>query len=97
MNRTVPEPAQLLTMKAQALDALYGRCESGPVPNGRADGTALIATGTGFAPPIALFARLFAWKGKTVTANDCARLLLGQGLRRETSGISLLSTILTGD
>ena len=65
---TVPAPEQLLTMSAADLDALFARCESGPLPDGSAEGVALIATGTLLSQPIARATKFFAWKGKTADA-----------------------------
>lgn len=52
-------------MNRSQLDALFGAGASGPIPDGRAEGTALIAAGTAAAPALARMIRLFAWKGKT--------------------------------
>ena len=59
---------QLLKMSKAELDALFRASESGPVPNGAAQGTALIAPGTAFNPEVAEFVKLFAWQGKTFDA-----------------------------
>lgn len=67
-RNAVVSPAQLLRMKAAQLDALFARCTSGPIPDGRSDGVALIATGTPLSRFIALSTSLLAWKGKTVDA-----------------------------
>jgi hypothetical protein len=60
--------AQLLKMKQSELDDLFKRSESGPIPNGDAKGTAIIAAGTVFTPELAEFVNLFAWQGKTFDA-----------------------------
>lgn len=67
-KNALPSPKQLLGMKAAQLDALFARCASGPVPDGRSAGVALIATGTPLAAFIARATALLAWKGKTVDA-----------------------------
>jgi len=56
---------QLLKMKQTELDDLFKASEAGPIPNGEAKGTAIIAPGTVFSPEIAGFISLFAWQGKT--------------------------------
>ena len=55
---------QLLRMSQQELDALFTASEVGPIPQGEADGTAIIAPGTTLSPEIAKFVKNFAWKGK---------------------------------
>ena len=42
-----------------------GRAESGPIPDGQAKGTAIVAPGTVFSPEVAEAVNLFAWQGKT--------------------------------
>lgn len=59
---------QLLQMSQQELDDLFKNTEAGPIPNGPAKGTAIIAPGTSFSKEIAEFVNLFAWKGKTFDA-----------------------------
>jgi hypothetical protein len=59
---------QLLKMSQAELDALFTKSEAGPIPNGQADGTAIIAPGTPFSPEIARFISLFAWQGKVFDA-----------------------------
>lgn len=58
------DEAQLLAMSGQQLDALFAQSESGPIPDGQADGKAIIAPGTAFTSEIAEFMNVFAWKGK---------------------------------
>jgi hypothetical protein len=55
---------QLLRMSQAELDALFTASPSGPIPEGQADGTAIIAPGTAFSPEIAGFISYFAWQGK---------------------------------
>jgi len=55
---------QLLKMSQAQLDALFTGKEAGPIPEGQAEGTAIIASGTVFSPEIALFINHFAWQGK---------------------------------
>ncbi|HTI80013.1 MAG TPA: hypothetical protein VL614_06130 [Acetobacteraceae bacterium] len=56
--------AQLLKMSQAELDALFTASQAGPLPEGEADGTAIIAAGTVFSPEIATFVNHFAWQGK---------------------------------
>ena len=58
----------LLKMSQQELDELFTKSEPGPIPNGAAKGTAIIAAGTKFSPEIAAAINLFAWQGKTFDA-----------------------------
>lgn len=54
----------LLRMSQQELDALFTASDVGPIPQGEADGTAIIAPGTAFSPEIAAFIKHFCWQGK---------------------------------
>jgi hypothetical protein len=60
--------AQLLKMSQAELDALFTAAEPGPIPDGAADGTAIIAPGTAFSADIASAINLFAWQGKVFDA-----------------------------
>ena len=60
--------AQLLGMSAQQLDDLFGGSPAGDIPNGEAQGTAIIAPGTTFSKETADIISLFGWKGKTFDA-----------------------------
>ena len=60
--------AQLLKMSFEQLDELFGKSPSGPIPNGHAEGTAIIAPGTAFSDEIARIINIFAWKGKEFDA-----------------------------
>jgi hypothetical protein len=57
-------PALLKLSQAQ-LDDLFSKAESGPIPDGQAKGTAIIAAGTVFTPELAEAVSVFAWQGKT--------------------------------
>ena len=59
---------QLLGMSQAKLDELFTAHESGPIPDGEAEGTAIIAPGTEFSPAIAACINVFAWKGKVFDA-----------------------------
>ena len=60
--------AQLLKMSFDELDALFGRSPAGPIPNGPAEGTAIIAPGSTFSDEIAKIINIFAWRGKEFDA-----------------------------
>jgi hypothetical protein len=57
--------AQLLGMNQKALDDLFMASPPGPIPNGQAEGTAIIAPGTVYSTEIAKFVNFFTWQGKT--------------------------------
>ena len=59
---------QLLSMSQKDLDNLFSNSPSGDIPNGEAEGTAIIAPGTVFSPEIASLINIFTWKGKTFDA-----------------------------
>ncbi len=59
---------QLLQMSQPQLDALFSAHDAGPIPDGEAEGTAIIAPGTPISEPIAAFINIFAWKGKVFDA-----------------------------
>jgi len=58
----------LLTKSQAELDALFSAHEAGPIPNGQADGTAIVAPGTNFSDDIAKLVNIFAWQGKVFDA-----------------------------
>ncbi|HWP60546.1 MAG TPA: hypothetical protein VNL14_21805 [Candidatus Acidoferrales bacterium] len=59
---------QLLKMSQAELDDLFKRSPAGPIPNGEADGTAIVAPGTKYTKEIASFINHFAWQGKVFDA-----------------------------
>src|SRR5271165_2779136 len=59
---------QLLGMSEAELDALFSAHEAGPIPDGEAEGAAIIAPGTLFSEAIAACINIFAWKGKVFDA-----------------------------
>ena len=61
----ITEPAQLMQMSQAELDSLFEASPAGPIPDGQATGTAIIAPGTVFSPEIAKVVSLFVWEGKT--------------------------------
>lgn len=64
----------LLTKTESELTALFSDAKAGPIPNGDAQGTAIIAPGTTFTPEIAKFINFFAWQGKIFDAEKMALL-----------------------
>jgi hypothetical protein len=60
--------SQLIAMSQKQLDDLFSSSPAGDIPNGEANGTAIIASGTAFSPEIAELISIFGWKGKTFDA-----------------------------
>jgi hypothetical protein len=56
----------LTTMSQTELDDLFRRAPMGEIPDGNAEGTAIVAPGTELEQPILLFTRWLAWQGKVV-------------------------------
>lgn len=54
----------LLEKSQEELDALFSSVGPGPIPDGEAEGTAIVAPDTKFSPIIAKFISGFAWQGK---------------------------------
>ena len=54
----------LLQMQQKQLDDLFSAHEAGPIPDGEAHGTAIIAPGTPRSRMLARAVTLFAWQGK---------------------------------
>ena len=52
----------------EQLDELFRSAEAGPIPDGKANGTALIAPGTAVSDELAQVVKLVAWQGKTFDA-----------------------------
>lgn len=59
---------QLLEMSDRELDDLFRKSPAGPIPNGPAEGTAIVANGTRFSGVIARIINHFTWQGKTFDA-----------------------------
>jgi hypothetical protein len=59
---------KLLSMSQGDLDTLFSKCAAGEIPDGEADGTAIVAPGTKFTSNIAKFISNFAWQGKVFDA-----------------------------
>ena len=80
----MPLTANNLLTKSQAeLDALFSAHDAGPIPNGEAKGTAIIAPGTQFSLQIAEAVNIFAWQGKEFDAEGgfLRNLILPFGLK----------------
>lgn len=60
----------LFKMTQEQLDELFLKSKAGPIPNGPATGTAIIAPGTNFTPAVAAAVNLFAWQGKNFDAKN---------------------------
>jgi hypothetical protein len=58
------DPTQLMEMSQKQLDDLFRASPPGDIPNGAAQGTAIIAPGTKFSLPIAEVINHFGWQGK---------------------------------
>jgi hypothetical protein len=76
--------AALEAMSQAELDELYRASPAGDIPDGRAEGTVLVAPGTILTDPAARLVHLLAWKGKVF---DAAR---GE-LRNELLPIGILA------
>jgi hypothetical protein len=59
---------QLLAMSQTQLDDLFRSSPPGDIPNGPANGTAIIAPGTVYSEQIARMINLFGWQGKVFDA-----------------------------
>ncbi len=59
---------QLLKMTQAQLDELFTSSPPGDIPDGQADGTAIVAPGTTYTEDIASFINHFAWQGKVFDA-----------------------------
>jgi hypothetical protein len=62
------DATQLLGMSQSDLDALFSAHGAGSIPDGEAEGAAIIAPGTPFTGAIAACINIFAWKGKVFDA-----------------------------
>jgi hypothetical protein len=61
---------QLLTRSQAELDAIFTAHQTGPIPDGLADGTLILAPGTRFNEDIAKLVRILAWQGKVFDAKS---------------------------
>ena len=62
------DAAQLMDMTQVQLDDLFRASPAGDIPNGAAQGTAIIAPGTKFTESIATIINHFGWQGKVFDA-----------------------------
>src|SRR5690349_4817885 len=60
--------SERFTMSPPELVGLFSQHEAGPIPDGEAKGTAIIAPGTVFSDEIAKVINVFAWQGKVFDA-----------------------------
>ena len=60
--------AKLLTLSQAELDKLFTESPVGNIPDGEAEGTAIVAPGTTYSSNIARFVSNFAWQGKVFDA-----------------------------
>ncbi len=60
----VADVSDLLRMSSDELDELFRQSTGGELPDGEADGTVLVESGTQLAGPAAKLIHFFAWKGK---------------------------------
>jgi hypothetical protein len=60
---------QLLKMSQAELDAMFSAHDAGPIPDGEAKGTAIIAPGTQISGAVAEVINIFAWQGKVFDAS----------------------------
>jgi hypothetical protein len=67
-NAMAYDVPQLLQMTQNELDDLFRASEAGPIPDGEADGAAIIKPGTPLSPEIEKFLHIFVWKGKIFDA-----------------------------
>jgi hypothetical protein len=68
MPYTIP---QLFAMSQKELDDLFTNSPPGEIPNGEAQGTAIIAPGTTYSLEIATVINHFGWQGKNFDAASC--------------------------
>lgn len=62
--------AKLLTLSQAELDTIFTNSPVGIIPDGEAEGTAIVAPGTAFTGNIARFVSFFAWQGKVFDAKQ---------------------------
>jgi len=59
---------QLMNMSQAQLDDVFANSPAGDIPDGEAEGTAIIASGTKYSGEIATLINHFAWQGKVFDA-----------------------------
>jgi hypothetical protein len=74
---------QLMKMTQAQLDDLFKKSPAGPIPNGEAQGTAIIAPGTVIEGEAAKLIHLLAWQGKVfdASAGELRNKILPFGLK----------------
>ena len=73
-------------MSQAELDALFGACRAGPIPDGEAKSTPIIAPGSFYSEDIAEAVNNLAWKGRTFDAKA--------GFLRSEVGLSGMKAII---
>lgn len=61
---------KLLKMSQADLDKLFAESPPGPIPDGEAEGTAIVDPGTARCPEFAILINHFAWQGKIFDAKN---------------------------
>ena len=62
------DPNAIARMSRSELDRLFRDSPAGPIPAGRARGTAILLPGTAIDRAIAAFVRVLVWKGKVFSS-----------------------------
>ena len=62
------DPDAIARMSRSELDRLFRESPPGPIPAGRARGTAILLPGTGIVRAIAALVRVLVWKGKVFSS-----------------------------
>ena len=62
--------SKLLKMSEADIDKLFADSPPGPIPNGEAEGTAIVEPSTARSPAIAIMINHFAWQGKVFDAKN---------------------------
>jgi hypothetical protein len=73
----------LMKMTQPQLDDLFKQSPAGPIPNGEAQGTAIVAPGTQLEGIAAKFIHVFAWQGKVfdAVAGELRNKILPMGVK----------------
>lgn len=64
MPTPIKDPNEFLDMPGDQLDEIFRNSPAGEIPNGKTDGTAIIAPGSKMSDNIARFVKHFGWQGK---------------------------------
>lgn len=67
-NNTSVSIEQMLKMSQEELDTLFENSPAGPLPDGEANGTAIVAPGTELSEIASKLIHLIAWQGKSFDA-----------------------------